>query len=96
MDSDLRYGIIKYNKKEDTFIIIDRNRTMIFDSRVGFLDLKALSSKDELSNEEVNIVISYMKPLMINLTDRNIINCDKYEFYFNFLNQMVLKYGMMF
>ena len=41
--NELRYGIIKYNKKEKTFIIIDRIRTMIYDSRVGFLDLNALS-----------------------------------------------------
>ena len=43
MSDELRYGIIKYNRKENTFIIIDRNRTMIYDPRVGFLDLKALS-----------------------------------------------------
>ena len=42
MSDDLRYGIIKFNKKEKNFIIIDRNRTMIYDSRVGFLDLKTL------------------------------------------------------
>ena len=39
----LRYGMLKYNKKEETFIIVDRNRTMIYDPRFGFLDLKALS-----------------------------------------------------
>ena len=43
MSDELRYGIIKYNKKENTFIIINSNRTMIYDSRVGFLDLKALN-----------------------------------------------------
>ena len=42
MSDELRYGIIKY-KKENTFIFIDSNRTMIYDSRVGLLDLKALS-----------------------------------------------------
>ena len=46
MSDELRYGIIKYNRKENTVIIIDMNRTMIYDSRVGFLDLKALSLKD--------------------------------------------------
>ena len=40
--SELRYGMIKYNKNEDTFIIIDRTRTMIYDSKVVFLDLKPL------------------------------------------------------
>ena len=39
------FGIIKYNRKENTFIVIDTNRTMIFDSRDGFLDLKALQFK---------------------------------------------------
>ena len=43
MSDELRYGMIKYNKKDKTSIIIDRSRTIIYDSRVGFLDLKALS-----------------------------------------------------
>ena len=83
MSDELRYGIIKYNKKENTFIIINSNRTVIYDSRVGFLDLKALSLKDELEREDINKLIAYMKPLMINATDRNTINHFNYLFYFN-------------
>ena len=83
MSDELRYGIIKYNKKENTFIISSSNRTMIYDSRVGFLDLKALSLKDDLEREDINKLIAYMKPLMINATDRNVINHDNYQFYFN-------------
>ena len=83
MSDELRYGIIKYNRKENTFIIIDKIRTMIYDSRVGFLDLKALSLKDKLESEDKNKLIAYMKPLMINATDRNTINHDNYQFYFN-------------
>ena len=83
MSDELRYGIIKYNKKENTFIIINSNRTMIYDSRVGFLDLKALNLKDELEREDINKLVVYMKPLMINATDRNTINHDNYQFYFN-------------
>ena len=83
MSVELRYGIIKYNRKENTFIIIDKNRTMIFDSRVGFLDLKALSLKDKLENEDKNKLIAYMKPLMVNATDRKTINHDNYQFCFN-------------
>ena len=56
---------------------------MIYDSRVGFLDLKSLSLKDELEREDKNKLIAYMKPLMINATDRNTINHDNYQFYFN-------------
>ena len=52
MSDELRYGVIKYNRKENTFIIIDKNRTMIYDPRFGFLDLKALSLKDELERED--------------------------------------------
>ena len=55
---------------------------MIYDSRVEFLDLKALSLKDELEREDINKVIAHMKPLMINATDRNTINHDNYQFYF--------------
>ena len=83
MSDELRYGIIKYNRKENTFIIIDKNRTMLYDSRVGFLDLKALSLKDELEREDINKFIAYMNSLMINATDRNVINHDNYVFYFN-------------
>ena len=54
MSDELRYGIIKYIKKENTFLIISSNRTMIYDSRVGFLDLKALSLKDDLEREDIN------------------------------------------
>ena len=56
---------------------------MIYDSRVGFIDLKALSLKDELEREDINKLIAYMKPLMIIATDRNVINYDNYVFYFN-------------
>ena len=83
MSDELRYGIIQYNKKENTFIIVNSNRTMIYDSRVGFLDLKALSLKDELEREDINKLIAYMKSLMINATDRKTINHDNYQFYFN-------------
>ena len=83
MSDELRYGMINYNKKENTFIIINSNRTMINDSRVGFLDLKALSLKDDLEREDIIKLIAYMKPLMINATDRNVINHDNYQLYFN-------------
>ena len=83
MSDELRYGIIKYNKKENTFFIISSNRTMIYVSRVGFLDLKALSLKDDLEREDIIKLIAYMKPLMINVKDRNVINHDNYQFYFN-------------
>ena len=83
MSDELRYGIIKYKRKENTFIVIDKNRTMIYESRVVFLDLKALRLKDKLQNEDKNKLIAYMKPLMINATDRNTNNHDNYRFYFN-------------
>ena len=47
----LRYGLIMYNVKDDDIIIFDKNRTPIYGSRIGFMDLKALSSKDELDND---------------------------------------------
>ena len=83
ISDELRYGIIKYNKKDNNFLIISSNRTMIYDSRVGFLDFKALSLKDGLEREDINKLIAYMKTLMINATDRNVISHDNYQFYFN-------------
>ena len=83
MSDEFRYGIIKYIKQENTFIIISSNITLIYDSRVGFLDLKALSLKNDIERDVINKLIAYMKPLMINATDRNVINHDNYQFYFN-------------
>ena len=34
---------------------------MIYDSRIGFLDLKALSLKDELESTAIDKLIAYMK-----------------------------------
>ena len=56
---------------------------MIYDSRVGLHDIKALSLKDKLESEDKSKLIAYMKPLMINASDRNTINHDNYQFYFN-------------
>ena len=38
MASNLHYGIISCNVKEDTFITIDSRRTKLYESRVGFLE----------------------------------------------------------
>ena len=67
--NELRFGMIKYNRKEKTFIIIDRDRTMIYDSRVGFLDLKTLSLKYKLKSDEIYKLIAYMRPRMNHATD---------------------------
>ena len=83
MAEGLRYVMIKYNVKEDTFFIIDRNKTMICDSRIGFLDLRALSLKNMLESDEIKKLIAYIKPLLNSATDRNTINADNYQFYFN-------------
>ena len=56
---------------------------MLYDSRVGFLDLKALCLKDKQEREDINKFLAYVKPLMINATDRKVINHDNYIFYFN-------------
>ena len=74
-------GFIKYNKKEKTFIIFDRFRTMIYDSRFDLLDLKALSLKDELERDEINKLTDYIKPLLNNATYRNTITINNYQFY---------------
>ena len=56
---------------------------MIYDSRIGFLDLKALSLKDKLESDVLNKLMDHMKTLMKNATDRNSNNTNNYQFYFN-------------
>ena len=75
--------MIQYIKKKESFIIVDRNRTMIYDSRVGFLDLKALSLKGKLESNEIDKLIAYMKPTLVNAIDRAVVNADNYQFYIN-------------
>ena len=58
MADGLRYGMIKYNVKEHTFIIVDKNRTKIYDSRIGFIDFKALRLKNELDRKEIDKLIA--------------------------------------
>ena len=45
--------------------------------------MEALSSKSELENEDKDKGIAYMKLLVLDSVDRNIINRDNFEFYFN-------------
>ena len=56
---------------------------MIYDSAVGFLELKALSLKDKLENYQIDKLIDYMKQLLNKPVGRNTFNSDKYQFYFN-------------
>ena len=56
--NELRYVMIKHNRKEKIFIIIDRNRTMIYDPSVGLLDLEALILKDKPESDEIYKLIA--------------------------------------
>ena len=47
------------------------------------MNLKALSLKDILESDEIDKLIAYMKPLMNKPSDRNTVNADNYQFYFN-------------
>ena len=69
--------MIKCNVKDDTFIIFDGSRTIIYDSRIGFMDFKALSLKDGLDSNEADKLIAYIKPPL----KRNTFRKDNYIFY---------------
>ena len=56
---------------------------MIFDLRIGFLKLKAFSLKDEIESKKIDKILAYMKPLLINATNRAVINTDNHQFYLN-------------
>ena len=75
--------MIKFNKKKETIIFFDRNRTMIYDSSVGFLDLKILSLKNKLESDETNKLMAYLKPLLVSATDRVVVNTNNYQFFFS-------------
>ena len=85
MECLMSFDMVWFNviRNRKLLFFFDRNRIIIYDSRVGFLDLKAHSFKDELERDEINKLIDYMKPLMKNATDRKTINIINCQFKFN-------------
>ena len=83
MPDQLRYGRIKFNKTNGTFFNIDRDRTLVYDSKFGSIDWKSLSLEDELLNEDKDKTTSYMNLLMTGPADSNAININNFMFHFN-------------
>ena len=65
--------MIRFIVKDDTFFIFARIRTSIYDSRTGFMDLKALNFEDEIDIDEEDKLKAYIKPILKRVTNRNTI-----------------------
>ena len=67
--------------RDKFFIIIDRHKTLGYDSKVGSKVLKSLSLKSALTKKDTDSLISYMRLTMIDPMDRKIIGKDNLRFY---------------
>ena len=79
---DLQYVIIKFNPNSDSFIIIDKNRNVVNDSSIRKINVEALSIKGDLSSDERNLVINYLKLRTNDPTGKATISENNYIIHF--------------
>ena len=75
--------LMKFNPNNDSFIIIDKNRNFVHDSSIGNINVEALSFKGDLSSNERNRVINYLKLRTKDPTSKATIRENNYIFHFN-------------
>ena len=49
---DLQYGIIKYSPNNDSLIVMDKNRNILYDSSIGSFNIESLSLRRDLSSQD--------------------------------------------
>ena len=55
--------MIKYETKDEPFIIIDIDRKIVYDSKFGLIDMEALSLKIEISDIDTEGILPHLKLL---------------------------------
>ena len=79
----IRYGIFKFDKSHYFFIIIDRDKSLVYGSKIGSIYIVAFSLRDGLQNEEIKNLIEYLKLRMEDSVGRNIVCTDNYMCHFH-------------
>ena len=55
-----KYGIISYNTISDYYIVLDKDKNVVYDSRLGNLDIEKYIDYTEFKENEYNILSSYL------------------------------------
>ena len=74
-----RYGVINYNTTNDFYVVLDKNRNIVCDSRIGDLDIEKYIDNTEFNEKEYNILNSY---LMETIIEPTLIKPNEFMFYF--------------
>ena len=63
-----KYGIINYNTISDYYIVLDKNKNVVYDSRIGDLDIEKYIDYTEFKEKEYNILSRYLTDRMLEPT----------------------------
>ena len=61
-------GVINYNTISDYYIVLDKDKNVVYDSRIGDLDIEKYVDYSEFKEKEYNILSSYLTDRMIEPT----------------------------
>ena len=62
------YGVINYNTISDYYIVLDKDKNVVYDSRIGDLDIEKNVDYTKFKEKEYNILSSYLTDRMIEPT----------------------------
>ena len=65
---DYKYGIINYNNISDYYIVLDKDKNVLYDSRIGDLSIEKYVEYTEFKEKEYNILSSYLTDRMLEPT----------------------------
>ena len=74
-----KYGKINYNNVSDYYIVLDKDKNVVYDSRIGDLYIEKYVEYTEFKEKEYNILISYLIDRMLEPTH---IKPNELMFYF--------------
>ena len=59
------YGVINYNTISDYYIVLDKNKNVVYDSRIGDLDIEKYVDYTEFKEKEYNLLSNYLTDRLI-------------------------------
>ena len=62
------YGVINYNTISDYYIVLDKDKNVVYDSKIGDLDIEKYVDYTEFKEKEYNIISSYLTDRMLEPT----------------------------
>ena len=74
------YGVINYNTISDYYIVLDKDKNVVYDSRIGDLDIEKYVDYTEFKEKEYNILSNYLTDRM---TEPSHIKPKELMFYFD-------------